>query len=339
MKGAGRFLMILAALGAAAPAAQGRDALLAVDSRGTSAVAVGDSGRMLYAWPAPHNESWFSSPPYVTERVHAVTTTATGYVAVGEGGRVMRSIDPEGYGTRWIPEGSRTSRDLYGVAHAGDRLVAVGEGGVVIQKLSQSQGDWLLVDPAGVPTSRTLRGVAGNTTYTVAVGDSGTVLWSRSSNLTTWERVESVPTGLDLRGVGLGPGAAPGRFWAVGEEGVILRSTPNPTTWEAQASPTSTRLSDVVFFGNLGVAVGDGGTILYSNGGDLWTAVESGTSENLYGVAYTGSGAGGGFVAVGEANVILWSRFGNVWIDVIVSVETTSWGSIRSRWLPLPDDR
>ncbi|MBD3161105.1 MAG: hypothetical protein GF346_02925 [Candidatus Eisenbacteria bacterium] len=338
MNGVRRILAILVVIGAAAPVAYARDALFAVDSRGTSAVAVGDSGRQLYSWPAPHNEAWYSAPPYVPERFHSVTTTAGGYLAVGSGGRVMRSIDQQGYGTRWIPENSRTSRDLHGVTHAGDRIAAVGEGGVVLYKLSQSEGEWLQADPADVPTERTLRAVAGNPTYAVAVGDSGTVLWSRSSNLMAWEQVASVAATEDFHGIGLGPGAPPGRFWAVGDEGVILRSTPNVQEWDRLDSPTSVRLHDVAFSGTYGVAVGEAGTILYSNGGQDWTAVDSGTSADLYGVGYTGSGAGGGFVAVGDANVILWSRFGNVWNDVVVGIEARSWGAIRSRWLSAPDE-
>ena len=312
---------------------QGAAALRGVASRGFSAVAVGDAGRILYTFEAPHNDAWHGAEWPLFEDLRAVTTTGTGYVAVGQSGIVIRSVDPSGYGSQWLAENSGTTFDLYGVAHAGNRLVAVGDSAVVLWKQDQSQGDWLLVDPAGVPTGRALRATAGNNSYAVAVGDSGTVIWTYALNMATWNQVADLPTDVDLRGIGAGPGAAPGRFWAVGEGGVILRSLPNVTQWDLLSSPTTVDLNGVAFFGLYGVAVGDDGTILYSNGGDIWTPVDAaGTTEDLYGVAYTGSGAGGGFVAVGDENAVLWSHDGLVWQGAIVATREASWGSIRGSW-------
>ena len=317
-----------------AAAAGAADALRGVASRGVSAVTVGDAGRILYTWEAPHNDAWYGADWLLIGDLHAVTTTANGYTAVGVGGLVTRSVDATGYGSQWIAENSGTTDHLFGVTHAGDRLVAVGDSATVIWKRSQSQGEWTLVDSAGVPTRQVLRATAGNNSYTVAVGDSGTVLWTGSFNLGSWTAADVVPTDANLRGVALGPGAVPGRFWAVGEGGVILRSIPNGNEWESLGSPTSADLNAVAFDpGYIGIAVGDGGVILYSNGGDNWVIAETGElAADLYGVSYTGSGAGGGFVAVGDDNTILWSQFGLVWQEGVVATEETSWGKIRASW-------
>ena len=326
--------------------APGADALRAVASRGASAVAVGDGGRILYAVQAPHNQAWIAADTYLFDTYYAVTTSANDYVTVGANGRAMRSFDAEGYGSRWIPEATRVSIDLYGVSHAGNSLAAVGDSGLVIWKQSQSQGQWLRVEPQNVPTSRALRSVASNNaltnTITTAVGDSGTILWS--VGLTLWNVATTVPTDADLRGVASGPGTPPGRFWAVGTGGTVLRSIPSATEWELLDPPVSVDLNAVVFSpplhqGTVGVAVGDAGTILWSNGGHLWNEVDSPTTENLYGVAYTGSGLGGGFVAVGEGNTILWSADGISWNDVLVPIRKTTWGSIRGSWVPADRDR
>jgi hypothetical protein len=317
--------------------AAAEDALYAVASRGASAVAAGDDGRILYAWPAPHNDMWNPASSTLTDNLRGVATSASDYVAVGHGGRIMRSIDPDGIGTTWVPETGRTSQDLFGVTHAGNRLVAVGDSAVIRYKLSQDEGSWLIAEQEDIPTNKALRGVAGNTTFATAVGDSGTIVWSLSGGLTVWNLATEVAADADLYGVAPGPGAPPGRFWAVGAGGTILRSLPNVQTWDQLVSPTSVDLNAITFSpqltqGVIGIAVGDGGTILYSNGGENWMEVDSGISEDLYGVAYTGSGPSGGFVAVGDANVILWSALGVVWEGVLVPVEETSWGSIRGSW-------
>ncbi len=163
----------------------------------------------------------------------------------------MRSFDTEGHGSQWIPEASRTPLDLYGVAHAANRLVAVGDSGMVLYKQSQSEGRWIQVEPENRPTRRKLRAVAGNLTgtTTAAVGDSGTILWS--SGLTIWHVVDGVPTEEELRGIALGPGALPGRFWAVGTGGTILRSIPNATEWTELETPIDIDLNGIGFLAAL----------------------------------------------------------------------------------------
>ncbi|MDM7915175.1 MAG: hypothetical protein QUU85_07905, partial [Candidatus Eisenbacteria bacterium] len=302
-----------------------------VVSRGTTAVAVGDSGTILYSPQAPHR-AWFAAATHVVEKLRAATTGATDYVVVGDRGRLLRSITGDGVG--WLPRVSGTLVDLFGVSHARERLVAVGAGGIILRTPTQGLGDWERLD--SLATSRDLRAVTSNESYAIAVGDSGTILWATIVSTQSWSSAAQVPTDRDLFGVAGGPGATPGRFWAVGDGGTILRSLPNPQTWEAIPSGTTRALRAVTFFGNFGVAVGDEGTILYSNGGSSWTAVDSGTTQNLRGVAYTGSGEGGGFVAVGDGGTILWSALGLAWEAAVVPTQATTWGTLRGRWSGSP---
>lgn len=323
-----RLLLLTVALAAlCAGRAVSRDALYGLASRGTTAVAVGDSGRVLYSPQAPH-VAWFGAGQPSLHPLRAITIGANDYVAVGDRGQLFRSTDATGVG--WLPRSSRTSRDLFGVHNTSTRIVAVGDSGVITVSTSLTTDNWTLV--ANRPTRKALRAVtAGGSIFAVAVGDSGTIIWSLANLASTWSLAGVVPTVENLRGVAVGPGATP-RFWAVGDGGVILRSLPNAQTWELLSSPVTVRLNAIIFEGQIGVAVGDGGTVLYSNGGETWSIMETPTGENLYAVARTGSGAGGGFVAVGEGNTVLWSSLGLVWELKPVPVKTASWGTVRGAW-------
>ncbi len=307
--------------------AAGRNALHAVVSRGTTAVAAGDSGRILYSPQAPH-VNWIPADPDPTRTpLRSVTIGSNDYLVVGDDGRMMRSFTT--VGDKWRPLSPETDADLLGASRTENRFLAVGTGGAILRSATVFGDGWEAIES---PTLHDLRSVVGGTAYSVAVGDSGTILWAVTSNVAIWYEVESVPSSEDLLGVTVGPGASQ-RFWAVGRNGVILRSLPNPQQWDLLDSPAQTDLNSVTFYGEYGVAVGDGGTILFSNGGATWTSVESPTTQDLYGVAYTGSGLGGRFVAVGDENTILFSTLGNQgWTSGVVASKRTSWGVLRGSW-------
>jgi len=131
---------------------------------------------------------------------------------------------------------------------------------------------------------------------------------------------------------------------AVGGVGTILKKDTNiygnlsvSDTWTPQTSNTTQNLNDVACNwtpniavppnylvppsninpaqgtnGNLWVAVGNGGTILYSTGSDPGSWVKASvvpTTNNLYGVGY----AQGQWIAVGASGTIISSTDGNVW--------------------------
>jgi hypothetical protein len=329
------------------PRADAADALYAVGTRGASAVAVGDLGRILRAYPAPHNTNWISAGHTTNTTLRAVAAGGTDYFAVGDEGKILQSSDPAGQGMSWILQDAGTTLNLTGIAHGSSRMVAVGDSAAIFLSTNLEGGLWQRAAPANIATKKRLKGVAGNQYFVVAVGDSGTVIWSRSSTMLSWAKPSSIPTTHDLRFVASEPlGSTSPRFWAVGAGGAILLSSSTPgVAWTLQASPVSVDLNAVAIYRLLpdnvliAVAVGDGGTILRSADTATWTQVDSGTQSNLYGVAYTGSGAGGGFVAVGEGNTILWSPTGLSWSNVLVPVQKTTWGATRAAWRTSGTDR
>ncbi len=320
-----------------APAAED---LYAVGTRGSSAIAVGDGGRVLRAYPAPHNLAWNSVGWVTSLPLRAVSAGGTDYFAVGDGGTIVQSTDIAGQGLSWMS--SNRGRPSTSTA---SRTGARGwSSSVTPQRCLLSStlegGAWQRISPQKIQTKKRLRGVASNVNFVVAVGDSGTIAWTRSTTVQIWDKTGSVPTTRDLHGIASEPvGSLIPRFWAVGDAGTILLSSTSPAgTWVSQTAPVSANLRAVAIHRLLPdnvltcVAVGEGGTILRSTDTATWTQVDSGTLRNLYGVAYTGSGSGGGFVAVGEQNTILWSPTGLDWSNVVVPVEKSTWGTIRGAW-------
>ena len=92
----------------------------------------------------------------------------------------------------------------------------------------------------------------------------------------------------------------------------IILTSFNGTDWETQTI-TSTYLRGITYAYNkqLYVAVGNNGIVLTSPDGTTWTSQTSGTSSDLYGIAY--SEELGIFVIVGN-NIILSSKDGINWV-------------------------
>src|SRR5229473_1345081 len=91
---------------------------------------------------------------------------------------------------------------------------------------------------------------------------------------------------------------------AVGERGIIVRSTDGGETWTRQDSGTSNHLNGVSFVNaSIGTATGGLGTILRTvDGGETWTTQPSGTSLNLGGVSFVDERTG---TVVGARGTIL----------------------------------
>ncbi len=109
--------------------------------------------------------------------------------------------------------------------------------------------------------------------YEYLIGDGGEVmpeplLLVKSRDDSTWQNLsQRLPVGLLLVKIKkLGYGYA---VFICGERGKILKSTDFGSTWKEQETPTDADLNDIALYNdNIGYAVGDSGTILYtSNGG------------------------------------------------------------------------
>lgn len=96
---------------------------------------------------------------------------------------------------------------------------------------------------------------------------------------------------------------AGGGLLAVGERGVVFRSSDSGATWKAQRTPTMRTLAGVAFNDEKnGVAVGHGATILRTvDGGGNWqqVVVDDAGKDSLLGVA-----------ALGETRIVAYGSFG-----------------------------
>jgi photosystem II stability/assembly factor-like uncharacterized protein len=82
--------------------------------------------------------------------------------------------------------------------------------------------------------------------------------------------------------------------FAVGEDGIILKTVDGGTNWEPQNSGITNNLHSVFFNdSNTGYAVGDSGKILKTtNGGDLWSIQTSGIINDLNSVFFINTDTG-----------------------------------------------
>jgi len=261
-----------------------------------------------------------------TAPLHGVAYAANWFVAVGDGGRAVRSSDG---GLHWAADNSRTTARLREItAHANALyFIAVGDAGTTLRKQA-SAAAW---DTTFSPTAKPMYSVASNGIspgMLVAVGDGGTVLRSTDQGL-SWTVLAALPGAPSLRGVA--GGAANNLFVAVGRGGKIFRSSDIGFTWEDVSNPAAVAdLNDVASDrSNRFVAVGEGGVIVRSGtnaGPGSWLPVASGISVPLAGVHHDGVY----FYAVGGSESVFRSLDGTSWLNVPVAPAT--WSAVKRRF-------
>jgi photosystem II stability/assembly factor-like uncharacterized protein len=103
--------------------------------------------------------------------------------------------------------------------------------------------------------------------------------------------------------------AGPDALVAVGRNGTVLTSPDSGRTWSRQDSGTDVWLHGARFAGGQFVAVGCGGTVLWSRDGVTWAEGQVDQRVHLRGI----SARCGGFIAVGENGATLRSDDGMSW--------------------------
>lgn len=214
-------------------------------------------------------------------------------------------------GTQWTTRTSGTTNTLRSVAWApsvgGSGLfVAVGDNGTIL-----TSPDGVAWSPQVSNTGNTLYGVTWTGSRFIAVGgssSSGTVVSSLDGM--TWEAI-NVSSTLTLRSVawtGYEIVAVGGGF-----VGSVVVSTDGGTTWSTRIvdaltlqSVASTNVPD-----GFSAAVGADGSIITSPTTASWDARPSGTSNNLWGIAWSGSQ----FAVVGDSGTVLTSPDGTAWTN------------------------
>ncbi len=247
------------------------------------------------------------------------------YVAVGRttsGANIWYSTD----GITWDSNNSITGLNAYyyDLAHHDGRVIVVGRQGTEIgaSQYSDDGGrNWTGVSTGlntlGYYLNDVAFGPSLGQVYAVAVGTNGSLIMSML-NGENWNILSNpiYHSDISLNGVTCGDD----RFVAVGDkpasggDAVILRSDSWASNWISVTSPTTSDLNAVYYGNGRYVAVGDSGTIYYSDNGTSWTAATSNTATNinLYDVTY-GNGI---WTTVGQyGNVRFSNNNGETWIN------------------------
>ena len=241
----------------------------------------------------------------IHERADLFSVAARGQqvAAVGYFGTVLVSNDG---GQSWDAPATGTDEPLYAVAFGqGDELWAAGRAGVLL--LSRDAGRSWLRRPT--PFERHVFGLyAGAPETLLAVGDFGLQLSTQDGGA-HWT---CIPRAQDVILGRIAPAA--GDAVVVGEFGTIERMRaghPPGARGVLHGVPEDTYVYDAWFAadGVTGIAVGLTGTILRStDSGQHWQLVNTGITEDLFGVG----GAGSRVAVVGEGGLVALSTDGGL---------------------------
>ena len=217
----------------------------------------------------------------------------------------ISALSDEAVGT---PQLSITNNALSDVAWNGtDRLVAVGDSGVILASPNGTADAWTDVAAAGV--AQQLAGVTweGVNAQFLIVG-AGSVVLTGDGSTWTQQDLSNLPGAVNLQDVKwLGD-----RYIAVGNNGAILTSNADGSIWALQDAGddvASIALNAVAASDNVIVVVGSNGTILTSADAVAWTVQPARTNNDLNDITWDGTQ----FVVVGSNDTILTSPDGVTW--------------------------
>ena len=217
------------------------------------------------------------------DALFALKMTGEWGMAIGNYGLMIETNDG---GVTWNVLPSKTRLGLFGIAHAGDHRLIVGQSGYVLARTGDE--DWREVD-SGL-TARLLNVAMNDSDLVIAVGEFGFVARSRDHGA-TWEATPIDWT--QFNDEGYEPHLYEvivnndGSVIIAGEFGLILRSEDSGDTWTSVAQGDESVFDiDLANDGsNTGYAVGQEGLLLKTfDNGLSWERLESGTNSNLLGV-------------------------------------------------------
>lgn len=233
--------------------------------------------------------------------------TADQFVAVGTNGKLVVSsaLDANASLTWGTPsQAGNATLNAVSFYTPANQFVAVGEDGSVAYSVTMSSWSSAnMPDAAGV----SMHAVTSTGSPLIAVGGNGAAqgfIYSSANGAGPWSQVSGIGS-KTLRSVVHVPDATP--YWiAVGDEGVVLRST-DGATWTSSTPAGSslnfrgvamlpvTNAANTVISYRV-VAVADNGTVLFSSDGNTWS------SSNVSGAAFVAVNAGKGqFMAIDSA--------------------------------------
>ncbi len=263
---------------------------------------LGDSAGGLAT--STNGTDWTLSTSGVTTHLTDLAYSDGNYIIVGAAGAILTSTD----GATWVTRPSGTTANLGAVAHLNGVWVATANNANTILSSTNNGATWTLRSSAATTAMLNAAAAAPNGSSLVAVGNvsSGSGVIVRSIDGATW-LPQTSGTSSQLNGVTYFFDS----YLAVGNGGTILTSSEG-TSWSSVSSGVTANL---MFVGELNGSIhaaGASGTILTRNAG-AWSAIASGTTQQLNGLAYGPLAAGAAYVAVGNNGTILKSTDGATW--------------------------
>ena len=277
---------------------------------------------LALAFPASGQTPWTEQQSGVSSTLHDVAFGKGAFIAVGNGGVLLRSEN----GANWERVSSPTTDNLIGVCLGRGLFVAVGQGGRIL--CSPDGYAWIStrVEAASLNTVTlgNSRFIAGGSQGKIFVSDDGLTWAERATpgaieltDLTSYAGV-IVAVGFfatawaSLDGDTWSPQTISGfpsftsvrhfkkEFLATVGSGATMHRSTNGMTWESTANGTGSRLNALTKGLESIVAVGFDQAIFTSTNGVNWSEHHRGNTSQLLGVAY----GNGRFVAVGEGGAI-----------------------------------
>jgi len=199
-----------------------------------------------------------------------------------------------------------TNVNLNTVIYTGEKWIAVGDRGLIIDKAPTDRG-WsqrfglVYGDLQSVYYSYN----SGTDSYVyIAVGNEGVVI--RSTDINNWSLPIVTLANRTLRAIH----HYSGEWIAVGEGGQILSSNDQGLTWSLDTSTTALNLYDIKYLGGQWIMVGDNGFVWVKAAGAVgWTRYNIGATDGLRSVSYINNA----YYVVGNRGTIATSLDATKW--------------------------
>lgn len=275
-------------------------------------VVVGDNGVIFYLNSLRH---WEQAVAGTTQNLIAISKPTIRHpqsVVIGDGGIVLGSVDA----ILWEPLPSISDVQLRDVVFVNKFIgYAVGDNGQLLKSTDNGVSWFAQLSN----TNEMLRSVSvdNNEVHGFAVGANGTVLSTFNGGMQTiapanWRQLDALPVGTSLRAVQC---VTDSLFVAVGDAGVIVRSTDRGATWNQVPNTVQGHLQGIAFSSPArGFVVSSIGEIHWSNdSGKTWKEV---LTERLGGYTAITCVNARTWFAVTDAEIVRSLDSGKTWQDI-----------------------
>jgi photosystem II stability/assembly factor-like uncharacterized protein len=213
-------------------------------------------------------------------------------IFVSGGNRPAFSTDR---GTTWTLTGGRFTEDCHWVSaipNGSGGTNLFWAGGSGVTTSADNGNHWLRANQGWSPDPHLIYSLASNATYLFAAGFEG--VFRRLLSDFPLNAVASTPLNIGTTADLGGASFIDHNYGCVAGTGGTVRITTNGgQTWTASNTGTTTDLSGIKLIGSVGFITGGGGLICIStNNGGSWTPFTTGTTETFNGSSFTSSTAG-----------------------------------------------